>query len=100
MKKELTRRQQSALAKKIVCDELNVPLKEVSVKYGRGTAHSWLYICTDAPMTTSQRENIERTIDKFELVGSYWSDYGPISIDSGGRELNILFQAADGCRVR
>ncbi len=96
---ELTRRQQSALAKKIICNVLDVPAKDVSVKYGRGTAHSWLYISTDAPMTGEQRDEIERQIVENYLVGSYWPDWGPASAD-GHREANIAWMAADGCRCR
>lgn len=50
--------------------------KVLSVKKGRGTASSWLYIKTVEPVTEYTKGWIEAHLVQACLVGRYYTDYG------------------------
>jgi hypothetical protein len=75
-------------AKKIVCEELGLAPSSVSVRKGRGTAHSWLYIKTAARVDLDLRERVSERLVRERLVGQYLTDHG---IDDELRP-NVLWQ--------
>lgn len=66
------------LAKKIVMEELKLTSKDVSVRQGRGTAHSWVYITlkTDHLVTHEDKDRVEQRLVAEHVAGTYYSDYG------------------------
>jgi hypothetical protein len=76
MIEQQTRTERQRIAKKVVVDLIHSMYEVTSVRLGRGTAHSWIYIRTKHYVPHDVRSLIEHHLGKHVQVGKFSDDFG------------------------